>query len=834
MWLGDSCPLLEAAWSLATVHHVRHPRALLRALQHHVADCVVVDALDAGGDVVAMMGDIRRQWPQLGLLVLADGQSGLLDNGVAAGVVDRVLVRTASPDDLRAALADLLARRAGGENPPPVEEYTRLQERVRHVEGLLQATFTLTGLVEAGEILGDLREVARVSVDADDMAVLLTDAHFTDLADLLDLGTPGDYLDVCRAIFLELPDDERPFYLGDEVLLRERVPDMLTSAPRVREASAAGAWSYMRLPMTIEQQLVGFVALFSQTPNRFNGAHLQLGRLFTAQVATAVRNMRLSLRLSQAEQQQRAVSEVAQLIAENLALDAVLARITEQAARLVQGELGIVLLVEPDQSLIVRAVSDPANRTAGERIPAGVGQAGMIAQTGQPSVITDYRRWEHANPLLRDVVPDEAVLFGVPLIYRERVLGVLQVARTRITPDDIHEIQAILMMLAAHAAIAIAKAQLHETVIQDRYRLRAILDHTPAAVAVTDAQGAVLLINRETDHVLSRLGISPDAIRGRRLPDLLQEYLPERTFSLPELGQMVEVYLGQAGEFLVQVAPIAGADGAVEQYVAIAQNVTELRRMDRMKANLTRVMTHDLGGMLMLVRSPFEMLEDPEMEPDQHQNLRNMLTGSLDRMSNLIEDVRNLEMVSSLTREAMTPYGLSNVMHEIERRSLHFAQDHSITVEFEILAEPLFPLEGHEFLIVQAVDNLVTNAIKYTHPGGHVRVTMTVEDNDAVVRVEDNGIGIPADKLPYIFDPFYRVKSHETLHIQGTGLGLSLVQAIVEGHGGRVTVESTHGVGSAFTLYLPLVPADAEPDSAPPITRLDLSALVNPDSTSSP
>ena len=99
------------------------------------------------------------------------------------------------------------------------------------------------------------------------------------------------------------------------MLLRERQPDVQHNEPRVREAEAAGALSYMRLPLTIDQQLIGFVALFSNQPNQFNGAHLQLGR-FASQVSTAVRNMRLYLRLNRAEQRQQAVGKVARLIAE--------------------------------------------------------------------------------------------------------------------------------------------------------------------------------------------------------------------------------------------------------------------------------------------------------------------------------------------------------------------------------------------------------------------------------------------------------------------------------------------------------------------------------------
>ncbi|MBN2305165.1 MAG: GAF domain-containing protein [Anaerolineae bacterium] len=836
IWLGEASPLLDAAWSLAVVHHVRDPRALRQALQHHLADCVVIDVDSGAADGLDLVAELRREWPHLGIVRLVNGAP---ENARTPGEMEHVLSRDSAPTELNAALEDLFAlqnQRTNGsaadrsqdETPTPDDEHRALRERMQHIENLLQATFTLTGLVEADEILGDLRSVAQKAVDADDMAVILTDHAYTDLFDLLDLGGPPEYLDVCRQEFLTLDPTERAFFLGDEVLLRERMPDMLLNAPRVREAIAADAWSYMRLPMTIDQKLIGFVALFSQTPNCFDGAHLQLGRLFTAQVATAVRNMRLGVRISEAEQRQRAVSEVARLIAENLASADVLARIVEQAVRLVQGQQGLVLLVQPDNSLLVSAVSDNATNLMGLSTPPGVGQAGIIAQTGQPSIVTNYHNWEGANDDLRDLFPDNATLYGVPLTYLGRVVGVLQVIRATSSPAESREAQDVLMMLASHAAIAIAKAQLHEAVHQEQRQLRAVLDHTPAAVAVIDTNGRIRLFNPAFEHILSRLNISLSAVQDKPLRDVLGERLPDLDLNFAEIGRVLEIYLGEAGEFVVHIAPITAPGGAVEQYVAVAQDVTELRRMDRMKANLTRVLTHDLGGMLMLARSPVELMEEPDIPEDQRDSLRNMLVSSLDRMGMLIEDVRDMEMAGTLGRDTMAPYTMAKIITEVRDRNKRRAKEKSITLEFE--QTPDLTLEGHEFLVIQAVDNLIGNAIKYTRNEGRVRVITGREGDFITVRVVDNGIGIPADKLPYIFDPFYRVKTKETIHIPGTGLGLSLVQTIAEGHGGRVTVESVHGEGSTFTLYLPLQPDDSLPDPTSQITQLDLSALLQTES----
>ncbi|UCC62605.1 MAG: HAMP domain-containing histidine kinase, partial [Anaerolineae bacterium] len=110
---------------------------------------------------------------------------------------------------------------------------------------------------------------------------------------------------------------------------------------------------------------------------------------------------------------------------------------------------------------------------------------------------------------------------------------------------------------------------------------------------------------------------------------------------------------------------------------------------------------------------------------------------------------------------------------------------------------------GNPLRLGQAVSNLVGNAIKYTSHGGQISVSVTNEDGQVVVTVEDNGIGIPSADLAYIFDKFYRVQAKETEGITGSGLGLSIVKSIVEKHQGRIWVRSQVGEGSTFNFVLP-------------------------------
>ncbi len=810
-------------WPLLDILHVHTADTALAVLERGAAECLVVDTAQPGLDLASVVAPVRRRWPDLGIVALGEITPPLVTPGALHPDIDRYVERAAKPADLAETIRYLIDQRARHDSG---EDYHALAERARHLEGLVQATFALSSTPNIQSIVGDLREIGRVAVDADDVAVLLTNDDYSDISDALGLGVTEAYLQVCRQHLHALQPEDRLFYLSDEVLLRECLPDMLPTAIRVREAGAANAASYMRVPLNIDQRLIGFVALFSRRAGLFDGAHLQLGRLFASQVANAVRNMRLYVQLNQSEQRRSAISHVTSLIAEDLALDDVLERIVEEAARLVSGSAGMILLTRPEGDLEICAVTNLAPDMVGKVISIQAGQSGLIARTGRPHVISDYAHWEEALAELRPSVPDGALVFGVPLVYRGMVLGVLQVIRQRHDTADTEEVQEVLMMLAPQAAIAIAKAQLHEIVRRDQLHLLAVLDQIPVAVVVCDADKRIKLLNREAERVLSLVNVPVSGILGRPAIEAVHDYIPAEVLAVDALPDVLEIMIGSKGEFLVHLATITREDHTIDSYVAVAQDVTEMRRMDRSKANLTRVLTHDLGNLLMLARNPIEMIDEPDITPEQHKQLREMLLGSMERMETLVRDVTDLEMADSLGTETMQPYTLHSIVEKVVAMHRNQATSQNIELTLELTGKSPRGLRGHAVLIGQAVGNLVSNAIKYTPPGGTVAVTTDQDDDFAIIRVRDSGYGIPPEKLDAIFEPFMRVKDRRTRHIQGSGLGLSIVKSFVTAHGGRVTVESEMDKGSTFTIYLPLHPVEQSRVAPVHLAHLDLSFLA--------
>ena len=817
---------MEAVQTICAVVHIHSLEAACYVLSTMWPCGLIVDLTDDPRRVSELVTMTRKQWPGVSIIGLCDDKT---DKHLFPSI-SCFVSREDAPEKLLTAIREQQART--DVRPHPIEPAS-LQKRIQHLEKLLHAITLLAGSDEDTTVFQGLQVVGQQVLGAETVAVLLSDEQYTELENSLQLEIPQAYIDACRQIMSALESTEdRMAYLNEEVLF-STVPlhTELAASPFLPEAYALNASSYLRIPLNIEGRVVGFVALGTRQPWHFRGEHLQLGRLFASQVAAAIRLTQLRGRQSELEGRQRTLSDIAKMIVENdTTLERTLARILEEATRLVNGRHGIILLLEPDDTLVVRAVYGLAGAHVGQRVSWEGGQVELILTTKKPSVIPHYRDWPHANPTIRKKLEPEAGVVGVPLIYQGQLLGVLQVVCSYSSQPELNEARDLLALLAPQAAIAIAKRRLHEelhgVIRQERRQLRTILEHIPVAVMVCDAEGIIQRTNRASERLLHALGLDFETVQGRHILELAAHLLPEGLPPEIRIDRPFEVYLGELGEYLVTIAPITRNEGEVEAYVGVAQDVTALRRLYRMRANLNRVLTHDLGNLLMLARTPLELLDEPDLLPEQRQQLKSMLTGSLERMSDLITDVMHMEMADSLGQQKFTPYTLETVVRRAVNRYQDAAKQAGITLTYHEEQTPPQRLWGHEVLVTQAIENLLSNAIKYTPRGGHVSVTLNVEGGQAIIRVKDDGYGIPQDQLQAIFEPFVRVKSPPMRNIPGTGLGLSLVKQFVESHNGYVDVQSTPGQGSTFTIYLPLQPQGLPRPPEDRLPRLDLAKKV--------
>ena len=232
----------------------------------------------------------------------------------------------------------------------------------------------------------------------------------------------------------------------------------------------------------------------------------------------------------------------------------------------------------------------------------------------------------------------------------------------------------------------------------------------------------------------------------------------------------------------------------------------ELRRVNKIRRDFVANVSHELKTPATSLRLLAESLEETiDEDPIQARLFATQLKKETERLSRLITDLLDLARLESQERvENPVPVDVRSVLMTVLARMRRVARKKNIALQWKRFGRAAqYTVRGDETQLTSMFTNLVDNAVKYTPPGGRVEVTGGFEGSEIVIRVSDTGIGIPEAKLPRIFERFYRVDKARSKETGGTGLGLSIVRHVAENHGGRVTVESTPGEGSTFTVYLP-------------------------------
>lgn len=266
-------------------------------------------------------------------------------------------------------------------------------------------------------------------------------------------------------------------------------------------------------------------------------------------------------------------------------------------------------------------------------------------------------------------------------------------------------------------------------------------------------------------------------------------------------------------------AALSDADTA---RAALSERNESLLELDRFKDRMLALISHDLRSPLTSIRGYVDLLLDKETGPLDADQLRflDVIKRNAERLDGQIGDLLLVAGIAEgglpLQRSAVD---LPRVVMEAVETAAPAAREKGI--ELEAACQPLDPIYADGPRLAQVLDNLISNAIKYTPAGGRVDVRSSAKDDWISLTVTDTGLGMTRDELDSIFDPFFRTDDAKERGIKGTGLGLVIVKAIVEGHGGGVRVNSKPGEGSRFTVSLPI---DSPAPWAPPRRLTTLEA----------
>src|ERR671916_131700 len=232
----------------------------------------------------------------------------------------------------------------------------------------------------------------------------------------------------------------------------------------------------------------------------------------------------------------------------------------------------------------------------------------------------------------------------------------------------------------------------------------------------------------------------------------------------------------------------------------------ELQRVNMIRRDFVANVSHELKTPATSLKLLAESLEETlEEDPVQARLFAAQLKKETERFAQLITDLLDLARLES--QEQIDYPGVVDVrgvLMTVLARMRRVARKKDITLQWKRFGKAAqYTVRGDETQLTSMFTNLVDNAVKYTPAGGRVEVIGGFEGSEIVIRIADTGIGIPEGKLSRIFERFYRIDKARSKATGGTGLGLSIVRHVAQNHGGRVTVESTPGEGSVFTVHLP-------------------------------
>ena len=281
------------------------------------------------------------------------------------------------------------------------------------------------------------------------------------------------------------------------------------------------------------------------------------------------------------------------------------------------------------------------------------------------------------------------------------------------------------------------------------------------------------------------------------------ELLPEALASGSEATNSVEVFTPTRANLGIRIVPVSLDAKDPLAAIVFIRDLTQQSRVDAMRRDFVANVSHELRTPLGALAVLAGALKDAE-GAQTRERLSGRLEVQAQRMANLIDDLLDLSVVEG----DISPPGdvsMSNVIREAVAQMGPTAVEHRIALEVEDgTVDVVIP--GKENQLVSAVANLLENALKYTFDGDGERSAVTLRsyatEHDAVVEVEDHGIGIAAAHVDRIFERFYRADKARSRDTGGTGLGLAIVRQVARNHGGRAEVESDLGRGSTFRLVL--------------------------------
>lgn len=581
---------------------------------------------------------------------------------------------------------------------------------------------------------------------------------------------------------------------------------------------------YMRsnigVPLWVGEGVIGALTIDNKGVRVYTEEDVRVIQAFAQQAAIAIQNARLFEEQRLQRELAEALAAAAAVVSSVLDFDQVLDYILDQVVRFVHGDTYNIILIEGEVGRMIRwrgyeenQISMPSQGRDNIPIINYPSLVKMI-EDGLPTFVGDTQtdpRWRlsRGQEKLRAYVAAPIRIAG----KTEGFINVAGLTPYQFGPQEAQRLKAF----ADHASIALQNARMyretlrHAEVLERRVRertaeleaqnawLEAVLGSTSDGIIIADSDGQIADTNRTARMWLYHSLPVDDVERLRETIRDLARRAHIRPDAVLELTGL---------DLELSASPIFGEEGAVGPAVLVAvHDVSYLKALERVKSQFVSNVSHELRTPLTSIRLYASLIQ--RSAPENAQRYFEPLEQEVDRLSKLVEDILQISRIEAGQLELDRRIVDLNLLTEMAVMSHHIlAESRGLTMTYRATnGKTMASVDYDKFM--QVVNNLIENAINYTPGGGNIHITTECYKKDArmwaAVTVQDTGMGIPEHEIDHLFERFFRGSEPQELRIQGSGLGLAIVKEIVELHGGAVTVESQPGIGSTFTVWMPLI-----------------------------
>lgn len=499
--------------------------------------------------------------------------------------------------------------------------------------------------------------------------------------------------------------------------------------------------------------------------------------------------------------EQALLLEITQRIARGGPLGPMLQDVAQMAQRGLKADSLRVVLGKPQMVQAVYTAGSAADNLAALDAPL----FGYVAANGSLERADVHREKLPVTGKLPSGSPGLGALLAVPLVAHETQYGMLWVGYIGAHPFSDWE-RNFLALVAGQTAVASANASAFEAARKGREQVAAILSSSVDPILVIDSHEVILVLNPAAEGALS---VAANQAIGSRLDQVAGLNDAEPLLALlrsPAQGGEGMEWQNDSGQvFAPRVSEMHDEQGHLSGRVLVLRDITRYKNLRENQADFVSTVSHDLRSPLTYMSGYIDMLPMVGDLNEKQSGFFEKIANGVMHMRDLVEKILDASRLDpegnyQLHRE---PCDVAKLVNEVVNTHLPPAEKKSLRFTAEI-APGLPVLNLDEMMVKRALNNLTDNAIKYTPEGGQIVVQAGIEDNNLVLSVQDNGLGITPENQKILFERFRRVRRREFQQIKGSGLGLYVVRRVAELHGGKASVVSMEQQGSQFFIRLPM------------------------------